>query len=587
MSNCRVAIQTVALALTVAPALAVDYYVSSATGNDAFDGRSKLVSAKQGPFASLKPVESLQLRHGDRVLLRCGERFAGPLKLTINSPDGGELSFGSYGDCTPANKPRIDGRVPLAPLGTGRLQQFAEATAVEQVFAGETPLPRARFPSSGYLILSDRATPGTASLSPYLSLVGRPTQGARLHARTEEWFIEERAVLTADGQLDKALQYPLRPKNGFYLTGKSWMIGDQQSWAYDAGERQLYLRSTPDTALSKVLSGPLLQVSGRGSITIAGIDFDAAGGDAISTRIDGAVSIKDVNVRRAVGNGIAIAGARNAFILNCTISDVGLDAIFFAETKRVFIRRNRITNAGLYAGPRPSLAAVNAHRTDSATIDENMVENSAYIGIRFSGDARIRNNYVSKSCMLLSDCAAIYTWRRNAQDRKPRAEVVGNLIDGANGDTAVKFWRTDFFAGIYLDEFSNNVLVANNVIVDVNQGIYLHNAFDNDVRNNIVRARLTTLLEAVDKDKLATLANTTNILQSNSERLGSYAISLFDANGRKKEFSFDEEIRVELEPSRSKPSSPHENRTCKPDPALLPTGADKTRSAFASVVNCE
>ena len=131
MTHYRVLLQTFVFALTAAPTLAADYYVSSATGNDAFDGRSKFVSATQGPFASLKSIESLPLRHGDRVLLHCGERFTGPLKLTINSQNGGELSLGSYGDCTPGNKPRLDGRVPLATSGTGRLQQFPEATSIE------------------------------------------------------------------------------------------------------------------------------------------------------------------------------------------------------------------------------------------------------------------------------------------------------------------------------------------------------------------------------------------------------------------------------------------------------------------------
>lgn len=568
-------------------ALATDYFVSTSNGSDQFDGRKAEGVGASGPFASVKPLQSLVLRHGDRVLFRCGDRFAGPLSLTLNSHDAGELTLGSYGDCTAKPKPTLDGRVPLAAAPTGQVQQFVEAAPIEQIFAGDLPLARARFPATGYLIVPERATPSKASLSPYAALIGRPLQGALLHARTEEWFIEERAVTGADGQLDTALQYPLRPKNGFYLTGKSWMIGDKNAWSYDANDRQLAVRATPGAVLSKVPSGHLFQISGRGSITIAGIDFDAAGGDAIYSRLDGVVSIKDVGIKRAVGNGIAIAGARNAFVVNSTISDVGLDAIFFAETKRVFIRRNRITNAGLYTGPRPSLAAINAHRTDSATIEENIVENSAYIGIRFSGDARIRQNYVSQSCLFLSDCAAIYTWRRNAQDRRPHSEVIGNLIDGAKGDTTVKLGVNDYFAGIYLDEFSNDVLVANNIVVDVNQGIYLHNAYTNEVRNNIVRARAVTLLDAADKVKHPTLANMTNTAHSNSERLGNFGLTLVDIAGKKAVFSFEQSLKIEITPSTGKTPATQVNRNCIQDVVLQPQAPDKPRNAFVSAANCD
>lgn len=576
------------LVLTLAlPAAATDYYVSPNMGSDLFDGLRAAVNGSTGPFASVKPLQALTLRHGDRVLFRCGDRFTGPLNLTLNNQDAGELTLGSYGDCTAKNKPTIDGRVPVTTPPTGQLQHFSEAARIAQVFSGDAPLPRARFPAVGYLIVPERAAPSQATLSPFAALIGHPLQGAQLHARTEEWFIEERMVTGEDGQLDAALQYPLRPKNGFYLSGKAWMIGDKDAWSYDANARQLSVRAPPGAALSKVPSGHLFQISGKGSLTVAGIDFDAAGGDAIHSRLDGIVTIKDVGIRRAEGNGITIAGARNAFVVNSTISDVGLDAIFFAETKRVFIRRNRITNAGLYAGPRPSLAAINAHRTESATIEENMVEKSAYIGIRFSGDARIRNNYVAQSCLLLSDCAALYTWRRNPQDKRPHSEVIGNLIDGAKGDTTVKLGVNDYFAGIYLDEFSNNVLVANNIMVDVNQGIYLHNAYDNEVRNNIVRARSTSLIDSLDKIKYPTLANAMNKVLANSEKIGGFVLSLVDDSGAKVNFSFEHALKVELSPSLARGTSAPAGRKCAQDTTLQPPQQDKPRGAFVAAANCD
>lgn len=573
--------------LQIGAANATDYFVSASDGNDQFDGRKADPVGFSGPFATLKPLQSLTLRHGDKVLLKCGERFAGPLNIALSSTDGGELLLASYGDCSNRPKPLITGKIPFLAKANGQIQQIKDTGPIEQIYADDAALDRARFPSQGYWIIPDGAQPLKTGLAPFAPKIGRPLQGAKINARTEEWFIEERNIRDTDGQFDAPLQYPLRPKNGFYLSGKSWMVGEKNAWAYDSTERQLTVRAPVDTVLSKVPPGNLIQASGSGSLTINSLQLEAAGGDAVNTRLDGIVSIKDVTIKRATGNGIAIAGAKNAFIVNSTIADVGLDAIFFAETKRVFVRRNHISNAGMFGAPRPSLAAINAHRTDSATIEENIVENSAYIGIRFSGDARIRNNYVAQSCLTLSDCAGIYTWRRNPQDRRPFSEVVGNIVNGARGDTSIKLGVNDYFTGIYLDDFSNEILVANNIIVDVNQGIYLHNAYANEVKNNIVRARNVTILDAADKVKYPSLANTNNNTHSNSERLGSHRLSLFDATGREVPFAFDKITNIEIRQMMNANASKAANSLCARDKVYQPQAANNGLIESINTFSCD
>lgn len=575
-----------AAAVTSFSAASADYYVSAQLGDDKFDGRAAMASGTAEPFPSLRYLISVNLRHGDRILLRCGERFSGPLHLTVNNQDAGELTISSFGDCTEKNRPVIDGRVPLSVSATGQLQRIPEANSIEQVFAGDKALPRARFPAKGYLIIPEGSTPSVETLSPFRALFDRSLDGARLHARTQEWFLEERNIVDDSGRLDKVLQYPLRPKAGFYLTGKTWMIGEQRAWSFDPSEKQLAVRAAPNETLAIVPAGNLLQVTGRGSVTVAGVDFEAAGGDSINFRIDGIATVKQVNIRRGVGNGISIAGAKAAYVVSSLIEDVGLDAIFFAETKRVFVRRNKVSNAGLYGGPRPSLAAINAHRTSSATIEENIVEDSAYHGIRFAGDARIRRNYVARSCLLLSDCAAIYTWRRNAVDVRPHSEVIGNLVMGASGDTTVKLGVNDWFAGIYLDEFSSNILVAGNLIVAVNQGVYLHNAFGNVVRNNVVRAIKKSIIDAADLTKFPNGKYVSNDVKQNSERLGDFAALIVDSTGKPKGFEFGDTFRVELRLS-DRATQGRTGVTCSADPAYATDSFEIKDTMLFNVFNCE
>lgn len=483
----RVLYRVVGLAICAAAAntaSAADYYVSS-QGRDDYDGLAPTAGlGATGPFATLARLTKLNLQHGDRIFLACGQRFQGPVRLALNSTLPGVLTITRFGTCQSDDRPVIDGRVPLPATGGPGLKSLVTAEPVAQVFDGDMPLPRARFPANKYLVYPATVTSAIDRLPADPTLSGKDLAGAIVHARTQEWIIEERLVKTSAGQLDAPLQYPLRHKAGAYLTGKVWMIGAEDGWAYDRSSQTLHVRSKAE--LTGSLVAPLLQITGRGAVAISGLAFFAAGSDAINLKLDGVVNISEVAIRYAAENGIAIAGASFVQITNSTIQDTSRDGIFFAEVKRVVVRRNVVTNAGLYLGPSVSLAAINAHRTDAATIEENEVKRSAYIGIRFAGDARIRGNLVEASCLYLADCGAIYTWRRNAADIRPPVEVSGNAIVDVDGDTSVKFGVTDYFSGIYLDEWTRATTVVGNVIINAGQGVYLHNARGNVVEGNYV-----------------------------------------------------------------------------------------------------
>jgi parallel beta-helix repeat protein len=526
------------LSLFAAPALAVDYHVSPAGGDDGYDGLAEApAGGSRGPFSSLRRLEKLRLQLGDRVLLHCGERHTGPVRLTLDDRGGGALLIGSYGDCRPGREPVLDPRQPLPAPNRDGLLELAMPTPVVQVFVNDEPLPVGRFPAEGPLLVPANTDASDKARLPTLAaLAGKPLAGARLLARTEEWYIEERAVVGDDGQLDKPLEYALRPRTGLVLTGKRWMLKGGRGWVWDASSQQLTVQTAPDARLSAVTGAPLLAVvGGHGSLSVRGLVFDAAGGDAINVHLDGQVTIEDVTIRRAYGNGIAVAGARQALVQRNRIEDVAQDAVFFAEVRQAEVRGNTVTGAGMYVsgGPRPVLAAINAHRTDAAVIENNEVDRSAYHGIRIAADARVRNNQVRRSCLRLSDCAAIYTWRRNADDRRPHSEISGNVIEGVAGDTSVKLGVNDYFAGIYLDDFANDVKVERNVIVDANQGIYLHNAFGNSVVGNIVAVRGQPKIDAADANKQGAMAERPkNAWTDNLERNGNYQLVTADNTGR-------------------------------------------------------
>lgn len=81
--------------------LCTTYYVSSRTGNDANDGKSR-----EHAFATLSAVNHLTLRPGDNVLLEAGSVFAGQyLRITNSGTKDAPIVIGSYGE---GDLPRID-----------------------------------------------------------------------------------------------------------------------------------------------------------------------------------------------------------------------------------------------------------------------------------------------------------------------------------------------------------------------------------------------------------------------------------------------------------------------------------------------
>jgi len=85
------------------------YYVSSSDGNDANDGRSP-----SKPWKTLDQVNSVAwwggttIQPGDSILFKCGDKFYGMLKITLNGTSSKPVILASYGS---GAKPLFDGNV--------------------------------------------------------------------------------------------------------------------------------------------------------------------------------------------------------------------------------------------------------------------------------------------------------------------------------------------------------------------------------------------------------------------------------------------------------------------------------------------
>lgn len=508
-----------------AGASAKTYYLSSSAGDDANDGLAPVAVRSAGPWRTLDRLASVQVGDGDHVLFRCGDRFAG--QLDVNAAKGGNepLRLGSYGDCGATDRPVIDGSRPIDQAATdasGRLT-VPNTRDITQVFVDGVTIPQARYPASDYVMIPKNTMPAKDGLLQSL-ISDRDVIGAGIFARTQAWYIESRTIArVAAGvmRFDKPLEWPLDPGSGFYLTNKAWMVGTDPSWAFDAQLQTLVVRTRDGASRPEGVRvsyrEPLVRVAGPGSIRIEGIVIERAGQDALEIRVKGDVKVINVVVRDAARSGIVISGASSAVVSSSVVERVGQDGMVLERSSNVVARANTLRDISVSGNPRPALAAINATSSAGATIENNTISGAGYIGIRFSHGSVVQGNTIERTCVTMADCGAIYTWRGNARDEKVSPSIVSdNTVVGVLGEPTIKpGWRT-YAAGIYLDDFTSNVTVSNNVVAEARQGIYLHNAFQNTLEGNTIFASGdVSLAIVIDSDKFTQAQRLENSVENN------------------------------------------------------------------------
>jgi parallel beta-helix repeat protein len=126
--------------------------------------------------------------------------------------------------------------------------------------------------------------------------------------------------------------------------------------------------------------------------------------------------------------------------------------------------------------PVPTIAAIQSGT--QATVSGNWITQTASVGIYLGRGSQVSSNFIRESCMMLSDCGAIYMYGADNN-----ATVSRNLIlnlEGTTNGTPLNIHTV----GIYLDEPSSGNTITGNTVAFAEYGIQLHNAYNNLVENN-------------------------------------------------------------------------------------------------------
>lgn len=488
------------------------YFVDQVGGSDGNPGTQAL------PWKTLaKVASSARVQPGQGIYLRCGQTWRESLTLNATQLADGTVISG-YGAACATSKAVISGADDFSSgwtkSGTIWSRSVPAGTPkISRLFVNGVAQMTARWPNKpasgeGYALVASNATSSTNAIKvapgDLAALSGRDLSNAVVNVRDIAWNIETFAISAYDSaagslKLNGTATYSIDPGEGYVLQDKLWMLDAPGEFFHDTAANKLYLYPS-DSAAQANLNGQLVEgsvrdtpvsLSQRASLTVTALAARMGRVNGVTlTDVPGAI-VDTIESSNNAGAGISLTQdvtkpaptVRNSsFAGNWSY---GIDARYAGAAT---ISGNLVTDTGTIGNPGWSAAAIQGG--DGANISTNMVNGSAYHGIRFSGTGKsvVHGNTVTNYCLRLSDCGGIYTWNGPKATGANQASTVDNnqvLAAKPNTDGAAGPGIT-VVAGIMLDDFSYGVTVRSNMAYGMPVGISVHNGSHNTLDSNRV-----------------------------------------------------------------------------------------------------
>ncbi len=487
------------------------FHVDSQLGNDKLDGRTV-----DRPWRSLARLTTAALEPGDRIVLACGSRWRESLRLGASGTAARPLVIEAAAGCS--QPPTIDGSVDLPASAwvrqAGAVYVAALAPAPLQLFSSAGVWVEAHHPNRGangpgfFTMAADgnlasangrdvstRLGTGDDLLLPPAARLG---SGSHVRVRSAAFVIDDLPIAGVDGHtltLASPSTYPLKAGWGYLLTGQAWMVDSAGEWFHDAAGGRLLAHdlggsAEPRLPTSASVLATGIDLQGRAHVVVDGLLVRKVGTGALLQRSQ-AVQVRNSRFEDLADRGIDAAESSAVVIESNRIERSGTDAVFAGGIGAgaaigLTVRNNHIRSSGvLMAGaavlslPRRSYGAILAGQ--AATVSDNLIVDSGYIGIRVFERSVVERNVVVGSCSVLDDCGAIYTLGAGNDSR-----IVGNLVLHVRGNTAGKpsSNQASQAQGIYLDDDAAGVRVERNTVIGADHGLQLHDASANQVLDN-------------------------------------------------------------------------------------------------------
>lgn len=504
------------------------YYVKTGGGTG-----TGLDDASAWSYAKLNATNT----SGHTVLFKRGDTFTGALN------NSGNTTYGAYG--TGAN-PILSGFTTLSSwtLSSGNIYYAdLDVAVLHGVTLDGAVKGMGRYPKSGHLTYSSHSN-NTSITGTSIGALPFNAVGAEVVIRKVRWILDRQVVTDHTGNTltYNALQtygnnniYHPFDGNGYFIQGHLSCLTEDGDWYYDNGANRLYMYFTATPSGRSVKASTVDRIFWASTNTsFTDVDFEGANYGLLldsSTNI----TVTDCNFRKQGISAMYLYQCDSITISGGSISDSLNNGIFGEwDADNVTITGMEITNSGAIIGAGRSgdggytgiFLAGNGNQ-----VSGNRVINSGFNGIHFTGDnILVEENYVDTFCFVKDDGAGIYTVIDNntASNRVIQNNIVLNAIGAfamAEGYTNEAFGKV---AAIYLDDFTNNVIVTGNVLAHGPYGgIWVNGNGNNEITNNLIYDFAYQLFIVVyDTTRMRNLTVSGNVLIAKTAEQSSLCIEL-------------------------------------------------------------
>ncbi len=471
---------------------ATNYYVS-ATGSDAADGLTITT-----PWQSISKINTSfsSFPVGSTIYFNRGDTFYGTLTTGKSGTSGNPITISAYGT---GAKPVITGFTTITGWtneGGGIYSKVITSEAqTNMVTINGKQVGMGRYPDTGYLTYSSFNT--NISISDF-GLMGSSTNwtGAEIAIRKNNWTLDRCLVTNHTGTVLTYTSYgsTQTPVAGFgyFILNDLKTLTTYGEWYHNKTSGKFYMyfgAIDPNTKVVQVATlNNLVYNGGNPYITVDNLNVTGAINAAVFLQYYANYCIVqncDISFSGSLGIefGPGGAGGNNCIADNNSIRDCNSQGMHASGTSPT-ITNNTISNIGLIPGQSISLGVNAIYMLNGGLISYNTIKQIGYDGIYLGHSgaaATVSYNRIDSVCLVLNDGGAIYMTSVNAGARTLDHNIITNSIGNVDGTPGYG----SSAEGIYLDEYSTNVVVTNNTVAYCGySGIKLHKAHEITITDN-------------------------------------------------------------------------------------------------------
>lgn len=485
-------------------------YYFSESGSDLNTGLSP-----SSPYKTIEKANTLTNYNG--LLFKSDERFEGQLNINTSGAIDQNIIISKYDN---GESPILSASNIVSgwTLHSGNIYKTSLTGYTTQVFINDIKANSARFPKTGYNNITSVTSNSLFSSTDINS--GISYTNAIAIIRCNAWIILTKDIIGSTGQtisLSSTTSEDLNVGDGFILTNKLDFLTEPGEWYHDNITNTLYLWTfsgdTPSNytiRVNKNVNG--INIGSNDNITIDNLNIMQ---NNISIKSDGGNSniiIKNCYFKNSDSKGIDILyEGENWLIKNNTFENINHYGIF-GYLKNSTISYNNIENIALLdnlditgMGKGITLETVSGKAIhiegESNSFYKNNINNVAYSGLAFYGsNNNVEYNYIQNVCLYKEDGGAIYTYGGNESNPiNTGSTITYNFIEGSYGSQLGLSNHTLEGHGIYLDNYSGDITINNNVVKNISSwGIFIHQGKLNNINNNVIINCKSTIGQSLD-----------------------------------------------------------------------------------------